>query len=451
MLRCGRWVAAVMVIAFVHVAVAATVTKISWDSKPDYSRFVLQFDQLGKYSSIDQIHEKGFFYVDIYEMDMTYKRRQMKIDDAVVSYVDAVTYPDQKVLRLVFFVKTQDATLNITRTENPPRLVIDSLKGKPLTLDQTNFSSSRPPAGQTPITGVMPPPATVISTSDNFKNEMTLSPVGGQTATKNGIVAAASHGPKRYVIIDPGHGGANSGMTSPFLIGGKAVNEKDVVLQFARELKKVIDASPNMVALLTRTDDKLVSLEDRVEYAERETGDLFISLHCNDGEGNASARGIELWYLSEKGTVAGAEKVAERENRDYGIDTSSASSTKVGQIILDIQRGRFENFQAESKAVCENIIAGLKRLPYYSHNFRGIKGNNFAVLRNSKMPAILIEFGFMTNQDDLASLVNPQFQKASAVLLYNALNDYFGYVDPNFPMQKMDVTAVLGTPAAIPQ
>jgi N-acetylmuramoyl-L-alanine amidase len=201
-----------------------------------------------------------------------------------------------------------------------------------------------------------------------------------------------------------------------------------------------------MVALLTRTGDTLVSLSDRVAFAEKQKGDLFISLHMNDGAGNPNARGPEVFYLSQKGADdAAAKAVAERENIDVlsnGMETRH-DAPLLAQVLTDLERQKLESWQYESYVVADRILQSLQQHPYFRSYARGVKSANFVVLKNFYMPAVLVEVGFITNTDELRLLVSPKFQKLTAILLYNAINSYFAQTDPNFQPDYKRMSAAL--------
>ncbi len=417
-------------------ATAAMVQKISWKTESAYNRFTVVFDEGVKYNTVDSIKDKGFFYVDIYGLKTVYSSRLLNIDDdAALRYVHAVSYPEHGVLRLVFYLKERTGTFRITRLGDPAQLVVDTVKNQAMP---------------------MPPPPEGKPMAENQSATATLRP----TATPNASTASDPGGPEflpripepklrppgsppgtsKIVIIDPGHGGGNTGAQSNHQIAGKTIYEKDVVLQFAYRLKQVIDASPNMVAFISRPQDQVMPLEDRVRFAEKNLGDIFISLHLNDGAGNPNARGVEIYYLNEKGTVSGAEKaLQDRENMDLGGTTSATEGTPLlKKILTDLERGRLEDWQYESYLACKHFIDSLNRMSFFRLNNRGIKNANFLVLKNFEMPAILLEIGFITNKEDLNYLVNPTFQQTTAVLIYNALNRYFAQSDPNFKPRMLN-------------
>jgi N-acetylmuramoyl-L-alanine amidase len=220
---------------------------------------------------------------------------------------------------------------------------------------------------------------------------------------------------------------------------GQIIPEKQLTFEFSYHLKRLLDQAPNIVALVTRTDDRVVSLADRVKFAEANDGDLFISIHKNDGAGNASARGMEVYYLNDRGTVTGAVRaVEERENRDYGVDSEPiAAGSLVRAILTDMERRKLADFRFESYNFCRAIESNLLQIPYFRRHNRGVKSANFVVLRNFKMPAVLLEVGFISNADELRYLMNQDFQRATAVALFNAINDYFADTDPSFEPNRL--------------
>ncbi|MGB9692566.1 MAG: N-acetylmuramoyl-L-alanine amidase family protein [Candidatus Sumerlaeaceae bacterium] len=415
---------------------AASVTRISWESTPDKTRFAVELDQDVVVNAADNIHNKGFYYVDIYGIATPYKRRLLDIDDSLVRQVESISYPEHGVLRFVFYVKERAQAFRIQRETSPVRLYIDTL-------------ATTTPLASPFATGLMTPTS---------KQGNAVSPIVIRDRTSSArippipepalspLMSRRGQGAKKIVVIDPGHGGANQGASSTALVNGRVVYEKELTLQFAYHLKKLFDSSPNMVAVLTRTGDVLVPLPDRVAFAEKQKGDLFISIHMNDGGGNPNARGMEIFYLSEKGADdAAAKAVAERENLDVltGGSATRAGTPLLAQVLTDLERQKLESWQYESYVVCTRILSSFQQHPYFRSYARGIKSANFVVLKNFYMPAVLLEVGFITNTDELRYLINPKFQKLTAILLYNAINDYFAQTDPTFRPEHKPLSAAL--------
>lgn len=435
MSRWASWLPVVIALAFAALcgnAHAASVAKISWDSKPQYNRFIMQFNQSPKYNSVNAVKEKGFFYIDFYGMTTSYKRRLLTINDNVVKYVDSISYPDHSVLRLVFYVKYDNTQIKVSPTDNPPRIVIDSFCDSSITITPQHISGGS---------------GTSLRTDTGAQSAVTPSTdsTGFVPAIPEPRMAPPGIGQSRkqkYVIIDAGHGGGNSGAQSAALVGGRTVAEKELTLQFAIQLKKVIDSSPNMVAFLTRSGDQTMSLQDRVRYASEQRGDIFISIHMNDGNGNYSARGVEFYYLNEKGVDNAVKAVEDRENRDSGESASGdGQNSLLKSILTDLKKGKLEDWQYEGYVVCKKLLDSFQYLTFFRQNCRGVKSANFVVLKNFDMPSILMEVGFITNNEDLRYLITPKFQHATAVLVYNALNNYFSESDPEFTPGRTRVSS----------
>lgn len=427
------------------LASAVVVTNISWDSQPQYNRFIVQFDEMPKFNTVDSLQQSKLFYVDVYGLKQNYKRRLITIkdasqnDDATLKYVDAVGYPEHGVLRMVFYVKEGTSNFKVQQLENPARLVIDTIREGAAQPAATPPAEAAGASGSTSLAVNVAPTATATPAPQNQTPATAAAAPAVPPIPEPRLRPTGARGDShKIVIIDPGHGGANGGASSKVQMNGRNVNEKELTLQFAYYLKRLIDSSPNMVALVTRADDSNVGLRDRVHFAESNQGDLFISLHLNDGAGNNNARGMEVYYLNEKGTVDGAVRaVEERENKEVGDATKKSGNSVINSILTDLERAKLRDWQYESYVFCKRIEQSMLQMPFFSQNYRGIKNANFVVLKNFSMPAILLEIGFITNSEDLKFLVNPQFQNATATLVFNAINTYFAETDSGFRPQYM--------------
>lgn len=454
------------------------VTKMSWDSKYDYNRFILEVTSDITFNYVDAIKDKGYFYVDVYGLGTNYKKKLYNVDDATLKYVVAESHTDHGVLRLIFYTKSNSSTFNVTKASGPTRLVIDSVRDG----SKANFVRAAPAAASpaTPAPGApapgagpvlpetaqaAPAPTPATTTVASAPEAMTPNPYASDAnpdptrveqqylpripeprATRTGgFTRSASSGKKKLVIIDPGHGGENRGAIAKDKLHNKLYTEKELTLQFAKELKKVIDDSPNMVALLTRTGDDTVTLQDRVRFAENNQGDIFISIHLNDGAGNRDARGVEVFFLNEQGKVTGALKaLEERENKDVGTSKlpSRSQQPMVKAILRELQEDKLEDWKYESYLFCRTLMMSLTSHEFYRFQNRGIKSANFRVLKNFYMPAVLLEVGFITNKDDLQLVTERRFQRETAVLLYNAIANYFAENDPEFTPRTLRLSSV---------
>ncbi len=430
-LRC--MLAAVASLCLTLPAAAVTVTKINVEVPQGAdglaagtNRIVLETDEDPKFNITDATADpaKQYWYVDIYGLSKTYNRRLLSPDNAALRHIDFICPPQYQVLRIVLYVKP-GAKCAVEKTTSPSGLVI-------------TCASAETVAGSQPTTGSIKRESLNLAPAPEASSQARLSAPGSQPRSPlPGSFSPPSKTPpgaKKVVIIDPGHGGANSGADSNALVAGKRALEKDLTLAFAHQLKKIIDQpGTNMVAIVTRSEDTNMGLQDRVHFAESRMGDLFISIHMNDGAGNPSARGFEVYYLDQKGAATAAAKaVEERENKEVGTPTRKHSKSLLDGILTDISRGQLDNMKVESQLFCQHLSRQLTRVAHFKDHNRGIKSANFVVLKNFAMPSVLLEVGFITNTEDLKLLVDPRFQQATAAMVYNGIAYYFAQNDPTF-------------------
>ncbi|MBV2179890.1 MAG: N-acetylmuramoyl-L-alanine amidase [Castellaniella sp.] len=219
------------------------------------------------------------------------------------------------------------------------------------------------------------------------------------------------------IALDPGHGGEDPGAT-----GQRGTHEKDIVLQIAMRLKKLIDAQPNMRAYLTRDRDYFVPLNVRVQKARRVQADLFISIHA-DAWIKPSARGSSVWALSEHGATSTAARwLAKKENdadQIGGIDLG-AHNRQVAQVLLDLSTGAQIN---DSIRVGTQILEEIGKINRLHRN--RIERAGFAVLKAPDIPSILIETAFISNPEEESLLRTPAHQQRIASAVMSGVKDYF--------------------------
>ena len=218
-----------------------------------------------------------------------------------------------------------------------------------------------------------------------------------------------SRGNKKYtIIVDPGHGGHDSGAR------GNGYNEKDIALQVATRLANNLRQDYNVI--MTRDSDFFVPLDTRAKIGNDANADFFISIHLNSSS-SSSANGTEVFYFSKKDQGSYATQVAKFENK---VDGSYGDVPFSDFILNDIfYRKNQKTSQAIAESVLNNLIntTGLRR--------RGVFGANFAVLRGSNSPSILVELGFMNNYSDLSQYLTPDGQERAANAIGSAIRSYF--------------------------
>jgi N-acetylmuramoyl-L-alanine amidase len=218
------------------------------------------------------------------------------------------------------------------------------------------------------------------------------------------------------IIVDPGHGGKDSGAVGTFTIQGKPLRsvEKDITLKVSRELHSLLStAYPDKRVLLTRTGDTYPTLEDRVAIANsvplRENEAIvFISIHAN-ASFNKQARGYEVWYLSPD---------YRRNVLDRSKVTGSAEVIPILNAMLE------EEFTTESIMMAQSILRRFGEAVGASMPSRGIKAEEWFVVRNARMPSVLVELGFVTNEADALLMADESYLKKVSEALYKGIIDF---------------------------
>ena len=236
-----------------------------------------------------------------------------------------------------------------------------------------------------------------------------------------GRVAEAGTRPL-VIAIDAGHGGQDPGAIGP---SGK--REKDITLAIARELARQVNATPGLRAHLVRDNDVFVPLERRARIARQAKADMFISIHADAAE-NRSAKGSSVYVLSLRGASSQrARWLADKENAAdlIGGVRAPAGGDMLTNVLLDLtQSGHMK----ASEDAGNHILAGLKRIG--NNHKPHIERANFAVLRTSDMPAMLVETAFLSNPDEEKRLIDPKFQGTVARAILDGVHTYFSTQPP---------------------
>ncbi len=253
--------------------------------------------------------------------------------------------------------------------------------------------------------------------------------------------AAASATPLT-IVVDPGHGGTETGAIGP---GG--LQEKDVTLEIA---KRVAAALPRVLAcrtVLTRDTDLLISLDDRTSIANHEKADLFLSIHANSSRA-ASAQGSETYYLSLEASDKIAQEVASRENAAPGAPTpgpNASANPDLDFVLWDLAQSAHLK---ESSELADAIQAELNGVSQTGN--RGIKQAPFRVLVGATMPAVLVEVAFISNAEGEKKLKTPEFQQTIADAVARAVARFFAKRLPSALRATPNPSVSSSTPPASP-
>jgi N-acetylmuramoyl-L-alanine amidase len=217
----------------------------------------------------------------------------------------------------------------------------------------------------------------------------------------------------KRVVIDPGHGGDNLGA-----IAESGVLEKEITLDIALRLRRLMEGTPFTV-LMTRQTDRTMSLGERVAFANENNADLFVSIHLNwiDVRG---LRPLEVYHVGPTEDPV-AMRLARLENRDSGYSLSDYHRL-LDQVFIDARRD-------ESRRLAKSVHARLARALSDVHptlDDRGVKMAPFVVLAGTQMPAILAEVSCLSNADEVKRLLSAEYRETIASALLGGIRTYAG-------------------------
>ena len=229
---------------------------------------------------------------------------------------------------------------------------------------------------------------------------------------------ANSADPRPLVVLDPGHGGLDNGTKA-----ASGDLEKDIVLDFAKRLRDRVEKTGKYRVLMTRTDDTFVPLGDRVRIARNAGAALFVSIHADWlSRKEGDAQGATVYTLSETATDPASARLAEEENRAdviAGVDLKSEPDDVAG-ILIDLAQRETKTFSVQ---FAHKLVGELKEATRLHKE--PIKSAGFRVLRAPDIPSVLVELGYVSNKQDLQSLLSDGWRDHTADAMATAIDGYF--------------------------
>ena len=218
------------------------------------------------------------------------------------------------------------------------------------------------------------------------------------------------------VVIDPGHGGIDSGAEAP---GG--IREKDIVLAFALKLQQLLVDAGRFDVALTREDDTYLRLEERVALARANKADIFISIHADSFQ-QPDIRGASVYTRDENATDVLDKVLADKENRTDVIAGFAVPqmAPEVVDILLDLMRREMRH---QSFTLAQSIVHQLE--PSVELRRFPVRQADFFVLQAPDVPSVLLELGFLSNATDMANLLQGEWQNRTAEALARGISGYF--------------------------
>lgn len=221
------------------------------------------------------------------------------------------------------------------------------------------------------------------------------------------------------VVIDPGHGGIDSGAR-----GASGEEEKKVVLEFSHTLSRKLSETGRYRVVMTREDDTFIALADRVKIAREAGAKLFVSIHADSLSDPFGVRGATVYTLSERASDAEAARLAEKENLAdviAGVDLTEEPD-EVADILIDLARRETKVF---STRFANGLVQSVKKTIRLNKNPQRSAG--FLVLKAPDVPSVLLELGYMSSREDLKLLTSQKWRDNAAEAMVRAIDRFFGH------------------------
>ncbi len=358
----------------------------SWSSH-EYTRIVIDVDGTVMYKQ-ERLKNPDRLFIDIHNSKISSEIKEpISINDGLLKSVRAGQ--NQKDVVRVVLELDSISSYSIINLNNPFRIVID-VDGS-LNTKNSKTQEEKGKAEDQQASAPLPLPA---------------------PAEKKEPVVYISK-----IVIDPGHGGKDSGA-----IGKRGLMEKTVVLDIAKRLKALIEKKTNYEVILTRETDIFIPLEERTVIANIKKADLFISIHANASR-KRNAMGIETYFQGIPKTDE-AKETAARENMS-GIDDRYSDDDNILEFILaDMKNTHKINESSQLAGVIQDSLIKGVSSRYEDIRNLGVKQAMFYVLHKAKMPSILVETSFISNPEEEKRFRDYRYREQIANSIYNGIKTY---------------------------
>ncbi len=365
----------------------ARVASIRYWSNPNYTRVVIDADRETTYSyrllkRDPSLKKPRRLYIDVANSRLGRNiQRHVAINDELLLDARAAQYTADTV-RVVVDIKSY-SHYKVFPLKNPFRIVVD-------------------------VWGQRRPQNNVVTLVRPQKGKLSKGAIAKQFALRVG-----------KIVIDPGHGGRDYGAPGYY----RGVHEKYVVLKIAKRLKRMIEDQLHCQVIMTRKDDRYLTLEERTAIANTRNADLFISIHTNAAR-DKRAYGVET-YILNLATNDEAIRVAAMENM---------TSTKNISDLDSIMESLMQNVKVNESARLANyiqagIVRKLKRR-YSKIRNKGVNQAPFYVLLGADMPAVLVETSFISNPRECKRLTDPKYQEQLCQGIVDGIKRYVQEMNP---------------------
>jgi N-acetylmuramoyl-L-alanine amidase len=376
------------------------------------TRVVFTFDNIPDYTTT-ALHFPERLVIDLKNTELATSLNQAVLKGLPIDTIRSAVKP-QHALELVLSLKKPMHHDVFTLPASQPY-------GERLVIDFADLPNKI--VGAKPLSPA--PKKSVVTQTDESDDD--LAPVVNKVTkraakTKPKAVPFPSVGQRDIVVvIDPGHGGKDSGAN-----GLNGTHEKDVVLAISRALQNLLQKEPGMRAVLTRRGDYYIGLRERLNIARKDKADMFIAIHA-DAFKNPYSSGSSVFALSARGASSEAARwLAEKENySELGGVNLDDKTDVLRSVLLDLsQTGTI----SLSLQLGGNLLQELGKISHLHH--ATVEQARFVVLKSPDIPSVLVETGFISNEDEEDRLGDPIYQQQVAQALLKGIRRYFAQYPP---------------------
>jgi N-acetylmuramoyl-L-alanine amidase len=371
----------------------AVLNEMKYWSNPDYTRISLELDrdvtweshELGKGTP----GKPGRVYIDINHAKLGRNVRDITIGDGLLKGARFGQYKTDVVRVVLDTENIKD--YKVFPLSEPSRLIIDVRGERPVEISRLDPTISLVPD---PLAELRPDErSSVIEKKLRTQKKPAISKI-------------------RRIVVDPGHGGHDSGAVGP-----SGLQEKDVVLAIGLKLRELLKDELGLDVVMTRSADVFIPLEERTAIANKVNADLFLSVHANAAP-NRNASGIETYYLN----LAKTEKAAQLAAKENGTSLEKVSVLQA--ILFDLMANYKLNDSAHLADEVQKALHKKARAQYADVKNLGVKQGPFYVLVGATMPSILVETAFLSNAQEEARLKDPAYRDLTAEGILDGVRGY---------------------------
>jgi N-acetylmuramoyl-L-alanine amidase/putative methionine-R-sulfoxide reductase with GAF domain len=370
------------------------VTGVRHWSSADSSTVVLDLEDQVQYEA-HRLSGPDRIYFDLRDTQLAPDLigKSIEVGEKMVSRV-RMAQPVAGMTRIVLETKA-NSTFSVSLEPNPYRLVVEVRKIGATPKGAVNLFPNATGAEKHKLAIVIPPPT---------KEDLQL----------------RARVPKMRIVVDAGHGGWDLGT-----VGRRGLLEKDLVLEIAERLGKLLESRLGMEVIYTRQDDNYIPLDERASIANQSQADLFVSVHANYSD-LPSARGVETYYTNFF-SAPGSKEAGSNESRSKDVDTHGSASGARNPVTASLSPADLHERIEQSRRLAASVqrsLYGTLSMQNPGLRDRGIKEAGFVVLTESAMPGILAEVSFVSSPTDEQKLRSDGYREQIAEALYKGIARY---------------------------